>query len=209
MNGWIGIGSMIVATQSYETTDPTVDSQIVALQASGADVLLIAAIPKFTTLAIRKVYDIGWRPTEFLNSVSTSVVTVMKPAGVEKGVGAISAAYNKDPSDPQWQDTPEYKEWLSWMRKYNPSGNLTDALTVYGYGAAQTLVTVLKASGDNLTRANVMKQAASLHDLTLPMLLPGISLSTSASNYAPMKQMQLQKFDGTNWKLFGEVISGD
>lgn len=201
--------TMIVATQSYETTDPTVDSQVVALQASGADALLIAAIPKFTTLAIRKVYDIGWRPTEFLNSVSTSVVTVMKPAGAEKGVGAISAAYNKDPSDPQWQDTPEYKEWLGWMKKYNPSGNVTDALTVYGYGAAQTLVAVLKASGDDLTRASVMKQAANLHDLKLPMLLPGIALSTSPGDFAPIKQMQLQRFDGSTWKLFGDVVSGE
>ncbi len=200
-------GKMIVATQSYETTDPTVDSQIVTLHGSGADVLLIAAIPKFTTLAIRKVYDVGWRPVEFLNSVSTSVVTVMKPAGFEKGVGAISAAYNKDPSDSQWQDTPEYKDWLAWMKKYNPSGNPTDALTVYGYGAAQTLVAVLKASGEDLTRANVMKQAASLHELKLPMLLPGITLSTAPNDFAPIKQMQLQRFDGASWKLFGDVIS--
>ncbi len=124
---------MIVATQTYETTDPTVDSQVVALQASGADVLLTAAIPKFTALAIRKVYDIGWRPTQFLNSVSTSVASVMKPAGLEKGVGIISAAYNKDPTDPQWQDTPAYKEWLAWMKKYNPSGNVADTFNVYGY----------------------------------------------------------------------------
>ena len=167
-------GKMLVATQSYETTDPTVDLQIVALQASGADVLVTAAIPKFTTLAIRKVYDIGWRPTNFLNSVSTSVASVMKPAGPEKAVGIISAAYNKDPTDPQWQDTPEYKEWLAWMKKYNPSGNVTDAFTVYGYGAAQTMVAVLEASGDNLTRDNVMKQAVSLHNLKLPSCSPGL-----------------------------------
>jgi branched-chain amino acid transport system substrate-binding protein len=201
-------GAMIVATQSYETTDPTVDSQVVALQASGANVLLTAAIPKFTTLAIRKVYDIGWRPANFLNSVSTSVASVMKPAGLEKGVGIISAAYTKDPTDPQWQDTPEYKEWLSWMKKYNSSGNVSDAFNVYGYTTAQTMVAVLKASGDNLTRENVMRQAASLHDLQLPMLLPGVSISTSDADYAPIKQMQLQKFDGNSWKLFGEVISG-
>ena len=201
-------GKMLVATQSYETTDPTADSQIVALQASGADVLVTAAIPKFTTLAIRKVYDIGWRPTNFLNSVSTSVASVMKPAGPEKAVGIISAAYNKDPTDPQWQDTPEYKEWLAWMKKYNPSGNVTDAFTVYGYGAAQTMVAVLEASGDNLTRDNLMKQAVSLHNLKLPMLLSGITISTGTDDYAPIKQMQLQKFDGNSWKLFGEVISG-
>jgi branched-chain amino acid transport system substrate-binding protein len=201
-------GKMIVAAQSYETTDPTVDSQVVALQASGANVLVTAAIPKFTTLAIRKVFDIGWRPTHFLNSVSTSIASVMKPAGLEKGIGIISAAFNKDPTDPQWQDTAEYKEWLAWMQKYNPSGNVTDAFNVYGYGTAQTLVAVLKASGNNLTRENVMKQAASLHDLRLPMLLPGVTISTSAGDYAPIKQMQLQKFDGNTWKLFGEVISG-
>jgi len=201
-------GKMIVATQSYETTDPTVDSQISALQASGANVLLTAAIPKFTTLAIRKVYDIGWRPTQFVNSVSTSVGSVMKPAGAEKGVGVISATYTKDPSDPRWQDTPEYKEWLAWMKKYNPSVNVSDALAVYGYSTAQTLVAVLKASGDNLTREHVMKVAANLHDLHLPMLLPGITISTSAGDYAPIKQMQLQKFDGNAWKAFGDVIKG-
>jgi branched-chain amino acid transport system substrate-binding protein len=201
-------GKMIVATQSYETTDPTVDSQVSALQASGADVLLTAAIPKFTTLAIRKVYDIGWRPTQFVNSVSTSVGSVMKPAGAEKGVGIISATYTKDPSDPRWQDTPEYKEWLAWMKKYNSSVNVSDALAVYGYSTAQTLVAVLKASGDNLTREHVMKVAASLHDLHLPMLLPGITISTGADDYAPIKQMQLQKFDGQTWKVFGEVIKG-
>jgi branched-chain amino acid transport system substrate-binding protein len=201
-------GAMIVATQSYETTDPTVDSQIVALQASGANVLLTAAIPKFTTLAIRKVYDIGWRPANFLNSVSTSVASVMKPAGLEKGIGIVSAAYTKDPTDPQWQNTAEYKDWLSWMKKYNPSGNVSDAFNVYGYTTAQTMVAVLRAAGDNLTRDNVMRQAASQHDLQLPMLLPGISISTGADDYAPIKQMQLQKFDGNSWQLFGEVSSG-
>jgi len=201
-------GKMIVATQSYETTDPTVDSQVSALQASGADVLLTAAIPKFTTLAIRKVYDIGWRPTQFVNSVSTSVGSVMKPAGAEKCVGIISATYTKDPSDPRWQDTPEYKEWLAWMKKYNSSVNVSDALAVYGYSTAQSLVAVLKASGDNLTREHVMEVAASLHDLHLPMLLPDITISTSAGDYAPIKQMQLQKFDGQTWKVFGDVIKG-
>jgi branched-chain amino acid transport system substrate-binding protein len=132
----------------------------------------------------------------------------MRPAGLEKGIGIISAAFDKDPTDPQWQDTPEYKEWLTWMKKYNPSSNIADTITVDAYGRAQTMVAVLKASGENLTRENVMKQAASIHNLTLPMLLPGITISTSVDDYAPMKQMQLQKFDGTTWKLFGEVISG-
>jgi branched-chain amino acid transport system substrate-binding protein len=199
-------GKMIVSTQSYETTDPTVDSQVVALQGSGANVLLTAAIPKFTTLAIRKVYDIGWRPIQFINSVSTSVGSVMKPAGLEKAVGILSAAYTKDPTDPQWQATPEYQDWLAWMKKYNTSGNTADAFTVYGYSTAQTLVAVLKACGDNLTRENVMKQAAAIHNLKLPMLLPGITISTGADDYAPIKQMQLQKFDGNTWKVFGEVM---
>jgi branched-chain amino acid transport system substrate-binding protein len=199
---------MIVATQTYETTDPTVDSQIVALQGTGADVLLTAAIPKFAAQAIRKVYDIGWKPTHFLTNVSASVKAVLQPAGPEKGVGIISAGYLKEPTDPQWQDTPEYKEWLAWMKKYNTSGNVADGNNVSGYSFAQTLVAVLKASGDNLTRENVMKQAASIHNMTLPMLLPGIVVSTSADDFAPVKQMQLEKFDGTTWRLFGEVISG-
>ena len=197
---------MIVATQSYETTDPTVDSQVVALQASGADVLLTVAIPKFAAQAIRKVYDTGWKPTHFLTSVSNSVGTVMKSAGYEKGVGIISAAFAKDPTDPQWQDTPEDQEWLAFMKKYNASANLADIQGAVGYSYAQIMVAVLKACGDNLTRENVMKQAASLQNVALPMLLPGITLSTSATDFAPIKQMQLEKFDGATWKLFGEVI---
>jgi branched-chain amino acid transport system substrate-binding protein len=199
---------MIVATKTYETTDPTVDSQIVALQGSGADVLLTAAIPKFAAQAIRKVYDIGWKPTQFLTNVSVSVGSVMKPAGLEKGVGIISAGYLKDPTDPQWQNTPEYKDWSEWMKKYYSSGSTTDINNVYGYSVAETLVTVLKASGNNLTRQNIMKEAASIHDLKLPMLLPGIAISTSATDFAPIRQMQLMKFDGETWKGFGEVISG-
>ncbi len=200
--------SMIVATQSYETTDPTVDSQVVALQASGADVLLTAAIPKFTTLVDPQSLRHRLAASHFINSVSTSVGSVMKPAGLEKAAGVISGAYTKDPTDPQWQNTPEYREWLAWMKQYNPSGNVADAFTVYGYAVAQTLVAVLEASGDNLTRENVMKQAAGLHGLKLPMLLPGITITTSADDYAPIKQMQLMKFDGTTWKVFGDVMTG-
>ena len=199
---------LIVATQTYETTDATINSQIVALHASGADVLFTGAIPKFAALAIRKVYDIGWKPTHFLASVSNSVGAVMRPAGPEKGIGIISAAYVKDPTDLQWQDTQKYKDWLAWMKKYNSSGNVSDAFTVYGYSVAQTMVAVLKQCGDNLTRENLMKQAASIHDLKLPMLLPGIAISTSATDFAPIKQMQLEKFDGNTWQLFGEVIWG-
>jgi branched-chain amino acid transport system substrate-binding protein len=199
---------MIVATQSYETTDPTVDSQIVALQGSGADLLFTVAIPKFAAQAIRKVYDIGWKPTHFLNSVGNGVGTTMKSAGMEKGIGIISATYLKDPTDPQWQDTPEYKEWLAFMNDHNLSASIADAQSVVGYSYAQTMVAVLKACGDNLTRENVMKQAASIHDLKLPMLLPGVTLNTSPDDFDPVKQMQLMKFDGTTWRRFGDLISG-
>ena len=178
------------------------------LQGSGADVLLTAAIPKFAAQTVRKVYDIGWKPTHFLNSVGNSVGLVMKPAGLEKGVGIISATFFKDPTDPQWQNTPEYKEWLAFMNSHGFSGSITDSQAVVGYSYAQTMVEVLRMCGDNLTRENVMKQAASLHDFKLPMLLPGITLNTSADDFDPIKQMQLQKFDGTTWQLFGDVISG-
>ena len=199
---------MIVATQTYETTDPTVDSQVVALHGSGADVLLTAAIQKFAAQEIRKMYDIGWKPTHFLSNVSGSIKAVMQPAGPEKAVGIITAAYLKEPTDPQWENTPEYKDWLAWMKKYNTSANLADANAVNGYSVTQTMVAVLKACGDNLTRENIMKQAASIHSETLPMLLPGMTVSTSADDFAPIKQMQLEKFDGTTWRLFGELISG-
>ena len=199
---------LIIATKTYETTDPTIDSQIVALHASGANVLLTVAAPKFAAQAIRKVYDIDWKPTHFLSSISGSVKAVMQPAGPEKGVGIVTAAYIKEPTDPQWQETSEYKEWLSWMKKYNTSASVTDGFAVYGYSASQTMISVLKACGDNLTRANVMKQAANIRDQKLPMTLPGITISTSADDFAPIKQMQLQKFDGTTWRLFGDVLSG-
>ncbi|MDE1971700.1 MAG: ABC transporter substrate-binding protein [Hyphomicrobiales bacterium] len=201
-------GKMLVATQSYETTDPTIDSQVVALQGSGADTLLVAAIPKFAAQAIRKVSDLGWKPHFFITNVSASVKAVMQPAGLDKSQGIITAGYLKDPNDPQWQNSTEYKDWLAWMKKYYAGGSLADVNNVYGYSVAETLVSVLKASGNNLTRANIMKQAASIHDLKLPMMLPGIVVSTSATNFAPIKQMQLQKFEGQTWKLFGNVMSG-
>jgi branched-chain amino acid transport system substrate-binding protein len=199
---------LIVAKQSYETTDATVHSQIVSLEKSGANVLLTIAIPKFAAQTIRKIDDIGWKRTHILSNVSSSVGLVMRPAGLEKSVGIISATYSKDPTDPQWQNTPEYNEWLAWMKKYNKSGNVADADTVYGYSAAQTMVAVLKACGNDLTRENLIKQAANIQDLQLPMLLPGIIVSTSVNDFAPIKQMQLQKFDGITWQLFGDVISG-
>jgi branched-chain amino acid transport system substrate-binding protein len=140
--------------------------------------------------------------------VANAVGAVMRPAGSEKALGIISATYAKDPTDPQWQDSLEYDEWLTWMKKYNASANTADNLNVYGYSCAQTMVAVLKASGDDLTRENVMKQAASIHNKRLPMLLPGITISTSANDFAPIKQMQLEKFNGASWKLFGELLSG-
>ncbi len=199
---------MIVAAKSYESTDPRVDSQVVALQASGADVLLTAAVPKFTAQAIRKVFDVGWKPTHFLSFPSSSIGGVMRPAGLEKSVGIISATAFKDATDPQWRNTREYDDWLAWMQNYNPSGSLSDVFNVDGYSRGQAFVSLLEACGDNLTRENVMKQAASMHGLKLPMLLPGITLSTRPDDYQPIKQMQLQKFDGNTWQLFGEVISG-
>ena len=199
---------MIVASNTYETTDPTIDSQIVALQGSGADTLLVAAIPKFAAQAIRKVADLGWKPHFFMTNVSVSVKAVMQPAGFDKSQGIITAGYIKDPNDPQWQNSAEYKGWLEFMKKYYSGGSLADVNNVYGYTVADNMVQVLKAAGNNLTRENVMKQAASMHDLKLPMLLPGITISTSATDFAPIKQMQLQKFEGETWTLFGDVISG-
>jgi branched-chain amino acid transport system substrate-binding protein len=198
--------SMIVSEVSYEVTDPTVDSQIVTLKGSGADTFFNITTPKFAAQAIRKAYDIDWKPLHLLNSVSSSVAAVMQPAGLEKGVGVITSAYLKDPTDEQWKNDQGFKDWLAWMQKYNPSANVADGFNVYGYSVAQTLVQTLKQCGDNLTRDNVMKQAASLKDLALPMLLPGIKVNTSPTDFYPIEQMQLQKFDGKTWELFGDII---
>jgi branched-chain amino acid transport system substrate-binding protein len=170
--------SLIVKEATYEVTDPTVDSQIVSLQASGANVFYDVSGPKFAAQAIRKVYDIGWRPLHLLNSVSGSVGAVLQPAGFERAEGIITATYLKDPTDPQWQQDPAYKDWLAWMRRYYPEGDVTDAANVYGYNLAMTMVQVLKQCGGDVTRENVMRQAAHL-DFELPMLLPGVRVSTS------------------------------
>jgi branched-chain amino acid transport system substrate-binding protein len=199
---------LIVATVSYETTDPTVDSQVVALKNSGANVFVNIATPKFAAQAIRKVYDIGWRPLQLLNNVSTSVSRVMKPAGLEKSEGIISSAYIKDPTDPQWADDAGIVEWREWMAEYYPDGDLGNNFNVYGYSVAKTMEFVLRAAGDDLTRANIMKLAASIDSLEIPTLLPGITISTSATDFRPIEQMQLQRFNGTTWELFGPVISG-
>jgi branched-chain amino acid transport system substrate-binding protein len=199
-------GEMIVSEQTYEVTEPTVDSQIVNLKNSGADVLFNVTTPKFAAQAIRKVADIGWKPVHFLNNVSNSVGSVLQPAGLEASKDIISSFYLKDPDDPQWKDDPGRKEWLTWMEKYYPEGNVHDLFNVYGYTVAQTLIQVLKQAGDDLTRENIMHQAANIKDLELPMLLPGIKINTSPTDFYPIEQLQLGKFNGERWVLFGEVI---
>ena len=199
-------GPMIVAEASYETSDPTVDSQIVTLKASGADTLLIFATPKFAAQAIRKTYDIGWRPLQFVNNVSSSIAAVLQPAGLEKSIGLIVGYYLKDPLDPQWKNDAGVKAFLDWMKKYNPDADPADNNVYYGYSAAQTLVQVLNQCGDDLTRENVMRQAANLKNLTLPLLLPGIKINTSPTDFYPVDQIQLARFDGKRWVLFGEVL---
>ena len=200
--------SLIVAEASYEVTDPTVDSQMVTLKASGADTFFNITTPKFAAQAIRKAYDIDWKPLHFLNNVSNSVGSVLTPAGLEKAVGIVSSYYLKDPTDPQWVNDAGYLEWLAWMKKYNPDGNLTDTFNVYGYTVAQTLAQVLKQCGDDLTRENVMKQAASLKNVAHPMLLPGITINTGADDFYPIEQMQLMRFNGKTWDSFGQPIGG-
>ena len=200
--------SLIVKEATYEVTDPTVDSQIVSLQASGANVFYDVSGPKFAAQAIRKVYDIGWRPLHLLNSVSGSVGAVLKPAGFERAEGIVTATYLKDPTDPQWQQDPAYKDWLAWMRRYYPEGDLTDAANVYGYNLAMTMVQVLKQCGGDVTRENVMRQAAHL-DFELPMLLPGVKVSTSPTQYYPIREMQLARFNGQIYERFGEVINSE
>jgi branched-chain amino acid transport system substrate-binding protein len=200
--------TMIVAMASYESTDPTVDSQVVSLQASGADTFFNVSSPKFAAQAIRRAHDIGWTPRQYLTSGSSSVAAVLQPAGVEKSIGIVSAAYIKDPTDSQWQGDQSYRDWLDWMKQYNRDGDIADRFNVYGYSAAQTLVQVLRQCGDDLTRESVMRQAENLRDLQLPMMLPGILISTSPTNFHPIRQMQLQRFDGERWVLFGSIIGG-
>ena len=196
---------MIVAEASYESTDPSVDSQIATLKGSGADTFFSFTSPKFSAQAIRKAYDIGWKPLYFIPYSATSVSAVLQPAGLEKSVGVISSAYVKDPTDPQWKADAAAKEWLNWMKTYYPEGDVAEIYNVYAYTNAQLLIQVLKQCGDELTRENVMKQAANLRNLELPMLLPGVRINTSANDYDPIKQLQLMRFDGRQWVRFGEV----
>jgi len=201
--------SMIVAEESYETTEPTIDSHIVKLKASGADVFFNVATPKFAAQAIRKVAEVEWKPLHFLNNVSASIGSVIVPAGMDNAQGIISSAYLKDTSNPQWKDDAGMKAFDEFLTKYFPEGNRIDASVMYGYTAAQGLVYVLKNCGDDLTRANIMKQAASINGLELGGLLPGIKVQTGATDFAPISQLQLEKFKGKKWELFGDIISGD
>jgi branched-chain amino acid transport system substrate-binding protein len=196
---------VIVLEQSYEVTDPTIDSQIVNLKNSGANVFFNITIPKFAVQAIKKSHDIGWKPLHLLNNVSASVDVVLKPAGLEASKGLITVLYFKDPTDPQWENDPAMKEWRAFMQKYYPEGNTKDAYNVYGYIVAQTMVHTLKQAGNDLSRENIMKQAANIKDLALPLLLPGIKVNTSPTDYYPIEQEQLAKYDGERWALFGEI----
>jgi branched-chain amino acid transport system substrate-binding protein len=208
-----GLGSKasaaIIAETPYETTDPTVDSQVINLKSSGADIFFNVTTPKFAAQAIRKVAELGWKPLHILNNVSASVGAVLKPAGFENAKEIVTTAFVKDPTDPTWKDDHGYKDWVAFMDKYYPEGDKTDGLNVGGYSFAQTLVQVLTQCADDLTRENVMHQAANLKNFTLPMLLPGITINTGPSDYAPIKQMQMARFDGERWVLFGPVIAGE
>ena len=198
----------MTVTASYETTDATLDSQLNTLQASGANVLLVAAIPKFAAMAIRKVYDLGWKPTFFMTNVSISVGSVMTPAGPEKAVGMLTTNYLKDPVDPSWAKDPGMQEWRDFMAKNMPGADLTDASYVFAYSVSRTMLQVLKQCNGDFSRANVMHEAANLHDFDVPTLLPGIKVNTSPTNFHPIKAMQLMKWDGKTWVRFGPVIQG-
>jgi branched-chain amino acid transport system substrate-binding protein len=199
---------LIVKEVTYEVTDPTVDSQIVSLKGAGANVFFSATTNKVAAQAIRKAFDIEWHPTQFLVNNASSISTVLTPAGLEKSVGIISTAYLKDPSDPQFADDPGIKWYLGFMKKAYPEGDPNDPQNEIGVSIAATAVQILKQCGDELTHDNILKQATSLRDFDLPLLLPGIKVNTSPSNYFPITQQQLIKFDGKSWIRFGEIISG-
>ena len=200
--------SRIKVEATYETTDPTVDSQVVNIKAAGCDVFINTAINKFAAQAIRKAAEIEWQPLHNLSGIGNSLAGTLKPAGLEASKGLVTDFFLKDPTDPQWKDDEGYKWWLGFMNEWYPEGDKNDALNVFGPTAAATIAQVLKACGDDLTRANVMKQAANLHELSLPMLLPGITISTSPTDFAPIKQMRMARFNGERWQLFGPLISG-
>jgi branched-chain amino acid transport system substrate-binding protein len=199
---------MVIKEASYETSEPTVDSQVVTLQGSGADVFLIAATPKFAAQAIRKSSDLGWNAVRYMTDVSQSISSVMKPAGLDKSKGVITAVYGKDSTDARWKDDPGYKQFAAFIEKYMTPNDLVDANAVYGFGTAATMVQVLKQCGSDLSRENVMKEAANLKDLELPMLLPGMHINTSPDNFSPIRQMKLASFNGESWEQFGELLMG-
>jgi branched-chain amino acid transport system substrate-binding protein len=199
----------LVTAVTYEISDPTIDSQIVKLKASGADVLVIAATPKFAAQSIRKVYEIGWKPMTFLSNVAVWVSTVMEPAGLEAGIGILSTAYVKDPDDPAWKDDAGVKGWRDFMTKYVPEADQHDTNYVNAYNGAMTLEAVLKACGDDLSAENILKQAFAIKNLELPMLLPGIKVNTSPNDHIPVDQMQFMRFNGKSWERFGELQTGN
>ena len=199
----------LVTAATYEVQDPTIDSQIVKLKASGADVFVIAATPKFAAQSIRKAYEIGWRPLTFLSNVAVWINTVMEPAGLEAGIGILSTAYIKDPDDPAWKDDAGVKAWREFMVRYAPEADLHDTNYVNAYNSAMTLEVVLKACGDDLSTENILKQAYAIHDLELPMLLPGIKINTSPSDHVPVDQMQFMRFNGKSWERFGDLQTGN
>jgi branched-chain amino acid transport system substrate-binding protein len=201
--------SMIIIEESYETSEPTIDSHIVKLKSTNADVFVNISTPKFAAQAIKKTAEIGWKPLHFLNNVSVSIGSVITPAGMENAQGIISSNYLKDPTDPQWKNDAGMKAWNEFLDKYFPEANRSDASVMYAYTVAQGIVHVLKACGDNLTRENIMKQAASIKDLELGGLLPGIKANTSATDFAPLAQLRLMRFKGDTWDLFGDIIDAD
>jgi branched-chain amino acid transport system substrate-binding protein len=201
--------SMIIAEEGYETSEPSIDNHIVKLKATGADVFISITTPKFAAQAIKKLAEMNWTPLHIVSNVSASVGGVIKPAGFENAQGILSAAYAKDGADAQWDNDPGMKKFLDFLTKYYPDGNKLDGSVVYGYGAAQTMVKVLQMCGDDLTRENVMKQAASLKSFTPDTLLPGVTINTSATDFAPIKQLQMMRFKGEKWELFGDIINGD
>ena len=201
--------SMIIAEESYETSEPSIDNHISKLKASGADVFISITTPKFAAQAIKRIAELDWHPLQIVSNVSASVGGVIKPAGFENSQGILSAAYAKDGADSQWDNDPGMKKFLDFLAKYYPDGNRLDGSAVYGYGAAQTLAKVLEMCGDDLTRANVMKQAASLKNFAPDTLLPGVTINTSPTDFAPIEQLQMMRFKGEKWELFGEIMNGD
>jgi ABC-type branched-subunit amino acid transport system substrate-binding protein len=201
--------AMVVADASYELADPTIDSQIVKLKSAGADLLFSASTPKFAAQAIKKVADLGWKPVHIVDINATSVGAVLIPAGLENSKGLISVNYGKDPLDPAWKDDPGMKRYFAFMEKYYPEGDKNSNFNTYGYGNAQVMVEVLKRCGDDLTRANVMKQATSLSNVTVDIGLPGMSITTTPTDYRVNKQLQMMKFNGERWELFGPIIEDD